>query len=98
MKELKRGLLMASLLGLAPKDIKYPLRSYVKQPDSPVLGAMGKPWTTASLVLRIGDGPEQEFPLHKVPMDLWPDDMRHAYSMWQRREARRKELAALRDY
>jgi hypothetical protein len=79
-RQLQRGLLLAGLLAVPPKDIKEPLRHSVIEGCSVL-----RPWVGAVLRVRIGDGPEQEFPLKDVDRRLWPEDIRRAYERWNKK-------------
>jgi hypothetical protein len=79
--KLKKGLLLADLLGVPPKDIKEPLRVGVIEG-----GSVFKPWVGAVLRVRIGDRPAQEFPLKDVDRCLWPEDMQQAWGRWQKQQ------------
>ena len=90
--KLKKGLLLADLLGVPPKDIKGPLRHSVIKG-----GSMSRPWVGAVLRVRIGDGPDQEFPLKDVDRRLWPEDMQQAWGRWQKRNRTVADISAVAD-
>ena len=79
--KLKKGLLLADLLGVPPKDLKEPLRYSVIEG-----GSMSRPWVGAVLRVRIGDRPDQEFPLKDVDRRLWPEDIQQAWGRWQKQQ------------
>ena len=79
-RQLQKGILLADLLGVPPKDIKEPLRHNVIKG-----GSMSRPWVGAVLRVRIGDRPDQEFPLKDVDRRLWPEDVRRAYERWMKK-------------
>jgi hypothetical protein len=85
-RQLQRGLLLAGLLAVPPKDIKEPLRHSVIEG-----GSVLRPWVGAVLRVRIGDGPEQEFPLKDVDRRLWSEDMQQAWGRWQKHLTRKGE-------
>jgi hypothetical protein len=84
-RKLQRGLLLAELIGVAPKDIKEPLRHSVIEG-----GHMPRPWVGSVLRVRIGDGPDQEFPLKDVDRRLWPEAMQQAWGRWQKHLTRKE--------
>ena len=81
--KLKKCLLLADLLGVPPKDIKGPLRISVTKG-----GSVFKPWVGAVLRVRIGDGPDREFPLKDIDRRLWPEDMQRAWGRWQQQQGK----------
>jgi hypothetical protein len=82
--ELKRGLLLADLIGRKPSEIKGVLKTSMISSNYGL-----RPWKDATLVVREvhPDGSEttQRFDLlrDKVHPDLWPEDMRHAYARYK---------------
>lgn len=88
MTNLKRALLVAELLGVAPKDVDGPIKFWTYSIRS---GAYSfRPWLDTVLRARIGDGEDKEFPLKDVPMELWPEEIRAAYERHKRTLARRR--------
>ena len=84
-RQLQKGLLLAELLGVPPKEIKEPLRHSIRKGDRPI-----RPWAGAILYVRIGDGATYEFKLTDVDRRLWPEDVRQAYERWQKVSRRPK--------
>lgn len=83
MIELKKGLRMADLLGMKPKDIKGKMRARVIAASNS--GYEPRPWRGAQYTLQIDDGPVHKFPLIDVHKDLWPADMLAAHARWEKR-------------
>ena len=79
-RQLQKGLLLAELLGVPPKEIKEPLRHNVIEG-----GSMFRPWVGAVLTVRVGDGATQEFKLKDIDQRLWPEDVRRAYERWMKK-------------
>lgn len=84
LRELKKCLRIADLVGVPPKELKGMVRV---QHRSTGAGSSydPKPWLHVIYSVRVGDGPWEDFPLKDVHMDLWPLDMIEAYAKWKRR-------------
>ena len=80
--QLKKGLIMAELIGVKPGDIKGKLSHGIVSHGTPLYA---RPWKHDEFVIRL-DG-EEVFrkKLIEVPQDLWPDDVRAEYERHQRR-------------
>lgn len=83
MKELKRALRLADVLGIPAKNVKGPMRVGVYEGHS-----YFRPWTSATLKITY-DGEDREFPLMTVHKELWPADILQAYEREQKRMKRR---------
>ena len=83
-RQLQKGLLLADLLGVPPKEIKEPLHTRYINLSSSVF----TPWKKTVLAVRVGDGPTQEFKLKDIDQRLWPEDLRQAYARWQKTSRR----------
>lgn len=88
LKELRRCLLIADLLGLRPADVKDVVR-ITYHPSDNVL----RPWQGTIMTVRVGDGPLEDFALTNVDKRLWPDDIRAAYEKWEARNRKGKTNA-----
>lgn len=84
MRQLKRAMRMADLVGIPPKEIKGPLVHKVREGPSAF-----RPWAGAIYSIRIGDGPWEDFLLTNVHRDLWPDHLREPFDRWERSRDRR---------
>ena len=77
--KLKKALLLADLLGVAPKDLKEPVRFTIRKG-----GNRFRPWVGATMSVRVGAGPYEDFKMTDVDRRLWPEDMQNAWGRWQR--------------
>jgi hypothetical protein len=88
--ELKRGLLLADLIGRKPSEIKGTLSTRVVNDNTTL-----RPWKSASFWVREkfpdGSTTETKLPLIEVPLDLWPEDLRDRYLRFKAHERRQKE-------
>ena len=79
LKELKRALRIAELLGIPAKDLKGKVGFRVlRYGDS-----MFRPWKEMAVRVTL-DGKETIVPLLDVHHDLWPEDTLAAYHRWKR--------------
>jgi hypothetical protein len=82
MRQLKRGYMLANVIGMHPKDIKGGLSTYVYTNGAPLYA---RPWRTQELVVRLDGEEVARKKLIDVPLDLWPDDIRVEYERQQKR-------------
>jgi hypothetical protein len=87
--KLKKGLLLADLLGVAPKDVKQPLRHWFHDENSTF--SYPTPWKRVTLFVQIGDAEKRGFPLAEVDRYLWPADMQKAWDKYQKSKDKNKE-------
>jgi hypothetical protein len=84
--QFKRGLRLAALLGMAPRDMTSPVRHSVRDYDQRPL----QRWR--GMVLGVTyEGNTREFPLKDVHHDLWPADVLAEYRRWEKRNTKPKE-------
>lgn len=91
MRELKKALRMADLLGKKPGEIKGKLVAKVTRGNSQF-----RPWTGAVYSIRVGDDPWEDFPLIDVHKELWPTDLLDEWRRWDRQ--REKQAQARRTF
>ena len=91
LKQLKRALMLAELIGIPPKQIEGSLSAAVSSFGTPLFA---RPWKTEEFVIRLGGEEVFRKKLIDVPLELWPDDIRTEYLRYQKRNktpAQRKE-------
>jgi hypothetical protein len=87
MQKLKNLLRIAELVGVPPKELNDRVRTSVRDADNRTI----QPWRGYVLSIRVGDGPEQDYKLTDVHLDLWPQDLREQYETHKARQRRRTE-------
>lgn len=85
LRDLKKALMLAELIGVPPKEIKGKLGFGVHSYGTPLYA---RPWKTDDFVIRL-DG-EEVFrkKLIDVPQDLWPADVLQEYQRHVRRNTK----------
>jgi hypothetical protein len=89
MRELKKALRLAELVGRKPGELKWSLSTRWIEGHSSFF-----PWQGARLHVRENhpDGPiEHEVPILDVHRDLWPEHLRRGYEMDEARKAKRRK-------
>lgn len=86
--QLKRGLMMANIIGIPPKEIKGKLSSAVYTQGTSLYA---RPWRTQELVIRLDGVEVARKKLVDVPLDFWPDDVRAEYERQQKRNTIRRD-------
>lgn len=85
MRQLLRCLLLAQLLGLAPNEMRNPLRTGFRVVEHRTL----QRWR--GMVLSVTyDGETKDFPLLDVPEELWPEDVLNDYRRYRQSQPQRK--------
>lgn len=87
MHQLKRGYMLANMIGMHPKDIKGTLSTSVHTYGAPLYA---RPWRTQELVVRLDGEEVARKKLIDVPLDFWPDDVRAEYERQERRNKRKE--------
>lgn len=86
LRQLKRGYILANIIGRHPNQIKGTLSYGIHHHGAPLYA---RPWRTQELVVRL-DGEEVACKrLIDVPLDLWPRDVRDEFERQQKRNVRR---------
>lgn len=92
LRELKRALLMADLIGRKPGELSWPLIVRWREGSSSFF-----PWTGAQMYVREDhpDGPiEHVFDmLDEVHRSLWPEHLRKGYELYEARKAKQRAIA-----
>lgn len=95
MRELKRALMLADLIGRKPGELKWSLTLRWQKGSSSFF-----PWTGAQLHIQENHpgGPiDHVFDmLDKVPRELWPDHLRKGYELQEARKAKRRKPPFMR--
>ena len=88
LQETRNMLLLADLIGKAPKDIKEPVKTRVVWGlQSHLLAPSLK---TGTLNVQIGHDPEQVFPLLEVSRHLWPEEARKLWPAYYKSTLKKK--------
>jgi hypothetical protein len=86
LRQLKRALMLADLIGVPAKEIKGRLGYGVHAYGTPLYA---RPWRTDELVIRLDGVEVARKKLIDVPLDLWPRDVRDEFERQQKRNVRR---------
>ena len=86
MRQLKRSLMLADLLGISPKEMKGPIQYFAFDLDYRSV------YRWKGMVLRVTyDGVERDFPLREVPHDFWPPTVLTEYQRHVKKAKHNKE-------
>ena len=89
LRDLKKLMLVADMLGVPPKQFTGKVRTAVRFERQ---YSVMHPWKNHDLVIHV-DGKERlVLPLTDVPLDFWPADLRGAYEREQERAARHAKM------
>lgn len=88
LRQLKKALMLAEMIGVPPKDIKGKMSCAVTSYGTPLYA---RPWKTEEFIIHL-DG-EEVFRkrLVDVPQDLWPADILAEYRRHAKRTQKHKE-------
>jgi len=76
LKQMKRALRIAELLGVHPRDIGGNVRTSTYATEK----NYHFPWKTTVMRVWVDDDPMREFKMTDVHLELWPEDLRLAFN------------------
>lgn len=88
MRQLKKGYMLANIIGQHPNQIKGKLGHSVTKSGTPLYA---RPWKTDEFVVRLDGVEVARKKLIDVPHDFWPDDVLAEYKRHVKRNTKPKE-------
>jgi len=88
LRQLKKGLMLAEMIGIPAKDIKGKLSHGVTSYGTPLYA---RPWKTEEFVIRLDGEEVYRKKLIDVPQDFWPVEVLAEYKRYVKRTQKPKE-------